>query len=166
LNPILDTRQYKVEFPDDSSDPFGANVIAESMYSQIDDKGHSFQILKEIIDHKSDGNPVSLDDGFTKEPDGAQNPQRTTKGWKLLVQWKDGTSSWIPLKDLKESNLVETAEYAVANKIMGEPAFARWICTVLRQQDRIIKKVKACAIGAKRTNIVLSFPRESKQPSR
>jgi hypothetical protein len=45
---------------------------------------------------------------------------------------KDGISSWIPLKDLKESNPVEAAEYAVANKIAGEPAFAWWICTVLR----------------------------------
>jgi hypothetical protein len=92
-NPILDTRQYEVKFPDGSSDAFGANVIAESMYSQIDDEGHSFQILKEIIDHKSDGNAVSSDDGFTEEPDGAPTPRRTTKGWKLLVQWKDGTSS-------------------------------------------------------------------------
>jgi hypothetical protein len=39
LNPILDTRQYKVEFPNGSSDAFGANVITESMYSQIDDEG-------------------------------------------------------------------------------------------------------------------------------
>jgi hypothetical protein len=46
-----------------------------------------------------------------------------TKGWKLLMQWKDGTSPWIPLKDLKELNPVETAEYAVANKRADEPAF-------------------------------------------
>jgi hypothetical protein len=31
------------------------------------------------------------------------------------------------LKDLKESNPVEVAEYAVANKIDDEPAFAWWV---------------------------------------
>jgi hypothetical protein len=43
--------------------------------------------------------------------------QMTTKGWKLLVEWKDSMTDWLPLKDLKESYLVEVAEYAVVNKI-------------------------------------------------
>jgi hypothetical protein len=46
------------------------------------------------------------------------------KGWKLLVQWKDKTTSWIPLKDMKESKPVEAVEYVVANKLSLEPAFA------------------------------------------
>jgi hypothetical protein len=50
--------------------------------------------------------------------------RRTTKGWQLLLQWKDGSNTWIPLKDLKESNPVDVAEYAVANKLVHEPAFA------------------------------------------
>jgi len=43
------------------------------------------------------------------------------------------------LKDLKVSNPVELAEYAVANKIVEEPAFAWWVQQVLRRRDRIIK---------------------------
>ncbi len=39
-----------------------------------------------------------------------------TRGGKLLVAWLDGSTDWIPLKDLKESNPVEVAEYAVAKK--------------------------------------------------
>ena len=42
----------------------------------------------------------------------------TTKGWKLLVQWRYGTQDWIPLKDLKESYPVETVEYSDANKLL------------------------------------------------
>lgn len=38
---------------------------------------------------------------------------------------------------------METAEYAVANKISMEPAFAWWARDVLQRQDRIIKKVKS-----------------------
>jgi hypothetical protein len=52
-----------------------------------------------------------------------------------LVSWKDGSTDWIPLKDLKEANPIEVAEYAVANKIAEEPA--------LRRRDRAIKKVKS-----------------------
>ena len=44
---------------------------------------------------------------------------------------------------MKDSNPVELAEYAVANKISEEPAFAWWVCDVLRRRDRIIKKVKS-----------------------
>jgi hypothetical protein len=60
-----------------------------------------------------------------------------------LVSWKDGSTDWIPLKDLKESNPVEVAKYAVANKIAEEPAFAWWVRDVLRPRDRVIKKVKS-----------------------
>ena len=50
----------------------------------------------------------------------------TTRGWSLLVQWKDGSTSWEKLKDLKASNPVEVAEYAVANRLVDEPAFKWW----------------------------------------
>ena len=46
------------------------------------------------------------------------------------------------IKDLKNSNPVEVAEYAVANRIQDEPAFAWWVKTVLRRRNRIISKVK------------------------
>ena len=52
-NPILDTRYYDVEFPDGSTDSFTANLIAENLFSQIDDEGRSYQILKDIVGHQS-----------------------------------------------------------------------------------------------------------------
>jgi hypothetical protein len=139
-NPILDTREYSVEFPDGTIDSVSANKIAEAMYAQVDPEGREYLILKEIVDHKRDGSAVALDDGYIP---GTETPRRTTKGWSLLVEWKDGSSSWVPLKDLKESNPIEVAEYAVANKIAAEPAFNWWVRHYLRQRDRIIKKVKA-----------------------
>ena len=66
----------------------------------------------------------------------------TTKGWELLVSWKDGSSSWVKLKDLKNSNPVEVAEYAVANRIQEEPAFVLWVKSVLRRHNSIVSKVK------------------------
>jgi hypothetical protein len=99
--------------------------------------------MHEITDHKKDGTAVSKDDGFIATKSGRTRPRQTTRGWKLLVSWKDGTSSWIALKDLKESNPVEVAEYALANKILEEPAFAWWARHVLRKRERIIRKVKS-----------------------
>jgi hypothetical protein len=139
-NPILDTREYEVEFPDGSIDVFTANTIAEAMYSQVDNDGHHHLIIKEIVDHTKDASAVKQDDGFVQ---GTQQRRWTTKGWKLLVEWKDGTSNWVPMKDLKDSNPIEVAEYAVANKLVSEPAFAWWVPTVLRKRDRNIMKVKS-----------------------
>lgn len=50
-----------------------------------------------------------------------------TFGWELLVEWFDGSTDWVPLKNLKDTNPVKLAKYAVANKITEEPAFAWWV---------------------------------------
>ena len=47
-----------------------------------------------------------------------------------------------PLKDIKESNPVEVAEYAVHMKLVSEPAFAWWVPYVIKRRDRLIKAVK------------------------
>jgi hypothetical protein len=44
---------------------------------------------------------------------------------------------------LKESYLVQVAKYALANKILEEPAFSWWARRVLKKRNWIIKKVKA-----------------------
>jgi hypothetical protein len=49
-------------------------------------------------------------------------PWRTTKGWELCIQWKDGMTTWECLADLKESNPVEVAEYAVSRNFESKPA--------------------------------------------
>ena len=85
---------------------------------------------------------MSKDDGYKTTKQGIWHPQRSTKGWKLLVSWKDGMSSWVSLADMKEAYPVQVAEYAVANKIVEEPAFAWWARHVLQKRDRIIRKVK------------------------
>jgi hypothetical protein len=120
-----------------------ANVIAEHMYSQFDEEGVQCLLMDEITDHKSDGTAVSVADAHVVYK-GRRSMRKTTKGWKLLVQeWKDGSSSWTPLKDLKESNPVEVAEYAAANKIVSEPAFSWWVPFTLKKRDRIIAAVNS-----------------------
>jgi hypothetical protein len=141
-NPILDTRIYDVMFADGSTEQYAANVIADQMYSQVDSEGHSFAIMDEIIDHKKNESlAVSGDDQYIVSPNGRTTTRKTTKGWKLCVQWKDSSTSWVDLKDLKESNPVEVAECAVSNKLVTEPAFAWWVPFTLKKRDRIIAAV-------------------------
>jgi hypothetical protein len=49
-NPILDTRVYDVIFPDGNTLEYSANAEAESLYSQVDNKGNQFHPLDDIID--------------------------------------------------------------------------------------------------------------------
>ena len=67
--------------------------------------------------------------------------RKTTGGWKFRVKWKDGTTTWISLKDLKEYNPIEVAEYVTARSIQDEPAFVWWVPFTLRKRDRIIASV-------------------------
>ena len=141
-NPLFDTREYVVEFTDGSTENYFANVIAECMYAQVDSEGRQFQLLQEITDHRSDNSAIPVADGFVMSRNGNRVPKVTTRGWSLLVSWKDGSSDWIPLKDIKDSYPVQIAEYAVTNNIAHEPAFNWWVPTVLRKRHRIVAKVK------------------------
>ena len=55
-----------------------------------------------------------------------------TAGWDLEIEWKDGSTSWLPLKEVKETNTVEVAQYAIDNQINQEPAFDWWVHDVLK----------------------------------
>ena len=47
------------------------------------------------------------------------------------------------MKDLKESNLIECAEYAKARRIDTEPAFRWWVPYTIKKKERIITMVKS-----------------------
>jgi hypothetical protein len=130
-NPILDTRTYEVEFPDGQIAEYSANIIAENMYAQCDTEGNQYLLLKEIVDWKKDDSATSPADMYVTR--GANKHfRKTTKGWQLCVEWKDGTTSWERLADLKESNPIEVAEFAVAHGLQDQPAFIWWVPYTLK----------------------------------
>jgi Reverse transcriptase (RNA-dependent DNA polymerase) len=136
-NPILDTSLYEIEFDDGSLATYTANIIAENLYEQVDDEGRTHVLFDSITDHKKGEDAICFEDGFV-ELNGRKHPKQTTRGWKLCVLWKDGTTCWVPLKDLKESHPIQVAEYAVAHELTHEPAFAWWVSQVLKRRNRII----------------------------
>jgi hypothetical protein len=118
------------------------NVIAENMYAQVDNEGNMFHLLDVFMDHKKDDTAIDIANGTVTTPSGNVKPKITTQGWQLLVLWKDKSMCWVKLQDLKASNPVELAEYAVANQIAEEPAFKWWVSNTLHEQNHVISKVK------------------------
>ena len=59
------------------------------------------------------------------------------------MQWKDQSTTWVTLKDMKEAYPVQSAEYAIQARIAEEPAFAWWAPHTLKKRNRIIAKVKS-----------------------
>jgi hypothetical protein len=121
-NPILDTRMYEVEFQDGHRASLAANAIAENLFAQIDDEGNRHVLFEEVVDHRTNGKQVLQQDAFIMNRSGTRRRRETTIGWELLVRWKDGSTTWVALKDLKESYPVQLAEYAVNSRIAEEPA--------------------------------------------
>ena len=142
-NPLTDTRQYEVEFLDGSKEFLTANIIAENLLAKVDEEGHRQLLMDEIIDHRKMMMLWKKKDAFYNTRQGTKRRKMTTKGWELCVQWKDGSSNWVALKDLKHSYPVELAEYSVTNNLKDEPAFAWWVPYTLNKRKRILKKVKS-----------------------
>ena len=99
--------------------------------------------MDEIIGHRSNEHTVKQQDAFIITKTGTKRRKETTKGWELLIRWKDGGTDWVALKDIKESYPVQVAEYAVSAHISEEPAFAWWASSVLKKRKRIIAKTKS-----------------------
>ena len=143
VNPLLDTREYEVELEDGTTDAYFANIIAENLYSQCDSEGRELLSFREICDHRKNNRAITIANGYDVSKNGNRTPKRTTVGWELLVEWRDGTTDWVPLKDLKDTNPIELAEYAKANNIAEEPAFKWWVAFCLQKRNRIISKTKS-----------------------
>ncbi len=142
-NPLMDTREYMVEFTDGHSEALSANLIAQNLFSQIDDEGNRHVLLEDIIDHRKTDAAVSNEDAFVTMNNGVRRRRQTTQGWQLLCQWRDGSTNWVALKDAKHSYPLKVVEYAYANRIQDEPAFAWWVNHAVKKHERILAKLKS-----------------------
>jgi Reverse transcriptase (RNA-dependent DNA polymerase) len=141
-NPLLDSRMYEIEYNDGHVEELTANVIAENLISQVDEEGRRQMMMDYIMDHRMTHEAISRSEGTYTNAYRVERRKATTRGWEFLVEWRDGSSDWVSLKDLKESYPVELAVYATDQDIAGEPAFAWWVPYVLKKQKRILQKVK------------------------
>eukprot|EP00804_Cyclotella_cryptica_P017310 CCRYP_020331-RA/>CCRYP_020331-RA protein AED:0.23 eAED:0.25 QI:0/-1/0/1/-1/1/1/0/484 len=141
-NPALDTRIYEVRFSDGRTEELAANVIAEAVYAQCDADGNQYVLLDAIVDYRKDPSVAVARNDQVSVVDGKKIVKRSTRGWELCCEWKDGSTSWQKLSDLKESHPLQVAEFAFAAQIANEPAFNWWVSWVLKKTDRIVSLVK------------------------
>ena len=65
----------------------------------------------------------------------------TTKYWHVKVRWKDKSTNWIPLAEIKGSNPIEVAGAAISFNNDREPAFNSWVQKFIKKHDQIIGKI-------------------------
>ena len=102
------------------------------MYAQCDIEGNQCRLMDHIVDHRNDNNTVSKDNQNVTL-NGKSYKQKTTRGWQLCIEWKDKSTSWERLSDMKEPYPVEVAEYAEPVGISDEPGFYWWTAHVLKR---------------------------------
>ena len=66
-------------------------------------------------------------DGYLVDRKGRKSLKVMMGRWQFLCEWKCSLSDWVLIKDLKDSNPIEVAEYVVANWIQEELAFRWWV---------------------------------------
>jgi hypothetical protein len=71
-------------------------------------------------------------------------------GWNICIAWKDGSSSWHKLSDMRNSYPLQLAEYAIENGLNKELVFAWWIKPTVKHKRTFMKYAK-CRF-AKRTH--------------
>ena len=118
----------------------GANINAECMYTQCDIERNQYLLMDHIVDHRKD-NKAGCKDNQNVTLNGKPYKHKTTRGWQLCIEWKDKSTSWERLSDMKESYPIEVAQYAEAMGIRDEPAFSWWTTNVLKKRQRIIAAV-------------------------
>ena len=94
------------------------------MFSQVDDNSYRYQLIDHIISHRNDNIAMRCGDECIVVNNGNKSRKYTTKGQYFEVRWKDGTTSWVPLKEIKENHPIETEKYTNFAVIIHEPALA------------------------------------------
>ena len=71
-----------------------SNAIAENLFAQVDDEGHRSVLLQDIVDRHVNGREVTREHAFIISHNGGQRRKETTQNWEILIQWKDGSTTW------------------------------------------------------------------------
>jgi hypothetical protein len=150
--PIFDTQTYDVEFKDGTITDLTANKIADCMYTQCNLDGNKYILLDCFLDFEKSLTAFPLADQMIVLK-GRPSKHHNTYGWKICCQWKDCSTTWESLKDLRESHPLEMAEYAITQGIDHEPAFNWWVPQILRLHKRIISCVNKLKMSYLKKNM-------------
>ena len=143
VNPLLNNMIYDAEFADGTIKEYAANVIAQNIYAAMSDDWKCRQVIKSILDHRTDQDALPKLKKYIICKTGRRRMRKTTIGWSILVKWKNGEEQWVPLRMMKLNYPIEMVKYAVSREISGEPAFCWWVRFTLMKRDAIVSSIHA-----------------------
>ncbi len=97
--------------------------------------------MNDLIDVKNTDDALTLDQQKITV-NGTTHQHKSAKGWVICCRWKDSSTTWEKLSDLKESHPVPVTEFAIQMGVALKPGFNWWVVCVLKKKDVIISLMK------------------------
>ena len=88
---MYDKSAYEFEYTDGTMQEIIDNIIAENVLSQVDSKGHHYQVLTEVAVHKIYDSAITKVNSFIKSSNGDLQWNSKTLSCKILAERKDGS---------------------------------------------------------------------------
>ena len=79
-----------------------ANLIDENIFAQVYEEGNRSVLFDEIVDFRTDGTQALQQDAFLTTSSGTKRRITKTKGCKVNLKWKHGSTTQKKLEDIKD----------------------------------------------------------------
>ena len=114
-DPFMNSIVYEVELPDKQVREYSANIIAQNMITQVDHEGYCTTLMNGIGDYKKDDAVnISKAEKYFITRRGPRQLRKSTLGWNLLVQCKDGSDFRSCLQPLRVMTYLSALDMATA----------------------------------------------------
>ena len=97
--PIMDSQEYQVHFTDSSFNNYLDNLLIENLYSQVDEYGNIYELLKGIIYHRIMEDTIPKENVCVQLALSAKKWTIKTRGWDLLVEFKEDERHGFPTQN-------------------------------------------------------------------
>ncbi len=89
-----------------------ATANAKALYMQCDPNGNKNILIIQLMDVKHTKDTLTLNHQMITV-NSTSHHCKSTKGWFICCKWMDSSTYWEILSNLKESNPVQDAEFAI-----------------------------------------------------
>jgi len=120
----------------------------EAILNQVDEVLYDLILMKDFVGHEWDPSLLDIQEkerinNLTNSNNHNRDPYFTTKVWKICIEWQDGTTSWLPMVDVKNSFTFELAEHVIKNNLQNHPSFSWWVNYTMKKKEVFIKATKS-----------------------
>ena len=117
-------------------------MIAQNLYTVLEGDDVGNRTLEATLDHDNKTYSKRKTRSYIWTKSKSKTKHRSTAGWRILVQWNDGSEQWVNLGRMKEAYPVQMAQYAASRGLLYEPAFHWWEPYALRKCDGVTFSVR------------------------